>query len=485
MRPTFFLRLGLLLALLISALPLTAQTAKDYDASAKAKLARNDFDGAIADLGKRIALEPANATAYLDRIHARKAKLEFDDDEDVPASEAKLEIIGAIFSDYDKAIALDPKNATTWFERAMLKFGSKLEDAALPDLDAAIALKPDYAEAYYYRAQLRFSEGADEHAIDDLAIADLNNAIASKPDFADAYRARAGRKQDKGDFDGAISDLSRTMALKGGEEAAKRDEDIAYLWIERGQAKKANGDLDGAIADFDVIIRFKPEVDVTHDAYEERSLVRRLKHDEAGADADSFQATALHSFRMDDYDDIWNAGRKVAKGDFTGAVADYDQAIAKKADFYEDAQLSRSIALCRLNHGDSFAELKKEIAGWKDGDWRKFIGLYLTGTLSENDFLREAATNDKYWRSVGPYEDWKQGFYRGVPSMVTEQKIEAFYFIGMAHLLAGDKVGAKEFLEKCMAKEFRYVGSVTFIGDDPVQTELDRLTASPVSAAAP
>jgi hypothetical protein len=135
-------------------------------------------------------------------------------------------------------------------------------------------------------------------------------------------------------------------------------------------------------------------------------------------------ALALAAQTAEDYDA--SAKAKLAREDFAGAVADYDQAIGRASRFCEDAELLRNIALRRLNRGDSFAELKREIARWKPEDWRTSIGLYLTGALSEKDFLRHAEANDKYSPFAGPYEGWKKGFFRGTPSSVAQQQYEGF-----------------------------------------------------------
>src|SRR5262249_11797353 len=57
------------------------------------------------------------------------------------------------------------------------------------------------------------------------------------------------------------------------------------------------------------------------------------------------------------------------------------------------------------------------------------VGKFLTGELIEADFLRAASSKD-------PVED-------------KERKCDAYYHVGMMHLIDHDKTKAFEFLEKC------------------------------------
>ena len=55
----------------------------------------------------------------------------------------------------------------------------------------------------------------------------------------------------------------------------------------------------------------------------------------------------------------------------------------------------------------------------------------MTGALPEKDFLAQAA--------------------QGTASRVIEQQCEAYYYVGITRLLAGDTAAAKEFFQKCLA----------------------------------
>jgi lipoprotein NlpI len=71
----------------------------------------------------------------------------------------------------------------------------------------------------------------------------------------------------------------------------------------------------------------------------------------------------------------------------------------------------------------------------KPDDWLSSIGGFLTGELSESDFLKRAADSDKEQDAV--------------------QHCEAFFYAGMKRLIAGDQRPARDDLQKCLATEVK------------------------------
>ena len=74
--------------------------------------------------------------------------------------------------EYTKAIALDPQLATAYSNRGRAYYGKGELDRAIADYDQAIALGPPHANSYYYRGVANYNIPQDN-----LAIADLERAL--------------------------------------------------------------------------------------------------------------------------------------------------------------------------------------------------------------------------------------------------------------------------------------------------------------------
>jgi len=196
--------------------------ADDYVASGRAKLAKRDMDGAIADFTKAIQLEPALAVAYLNRGRAKAVKGDLD---------------GAI-ADSTKAIEFKPDDKFAYILRGSVKHDRGDLEGAIADYTKVIQLKPDDTFAYVHRGDVKRDKGDFEGAI-----ADSTKAIELKPDDAFAYVDRGNEKRLNGDVEGAIADF--TTAIEVAIEA-----ESAYGYFGRGEAKKAKGDMAGASADY-------------------------------------------------------------------------------------------------------------------------------------------------------------------------------------------------------------------------------------------
>jgi len=184
-------------------------------------------------------------------------------------------------------------------------------------------------------------------------------------------------------------------------------------------------DYIGAIADLTNVIEQNPE-DIT--ALSDRASAKLVLNDENGANADYNQILELDPKNFATYRDR-GVAREI-QGDFNGALTDFNQAVTLRPNGSTNPlpHLYRLTLLLRL--GRPPENLAKEVAGLKEG-WSKMDGQYLTGSLSEADYLATAA--------------------KGSEAAVRQQQDEAFYYIGMKRLISGDLAGARDFFQKCLA----------------------------------
>jgi tetratricopeptide (TPR) repeat protein/V8-like Glu-specific endopeptidase len=215
-------------------------SADDYFVSAYQKNEKGDYQGALADFDRAIALQPDYAEAYNNRGILKYEKLN--------------DPQGAL-ADYNRVIVLQPNNALAYNNRGNLK---KINDpqGALADLDRAITLqessanvlKSDLASTYYNRGNLKYETLNDPQG----ALADYNRAIALQPDDADAYYNRGNLKYEKlNDPQGALADFNQAISLRPNN---------GLFYINRASMKaQILNDLSGAIQDLNYAIKLNPQ----------------------------------------------------------------------------------------------------------------------------------------------------------------------------------------------------------------------------------
>ena len=131
------------------------QSSYDYVSRGYGYGEKGEYDKALADFDKAIALGLENATVYGNRGMAYNGKGDYD----------------RAMADFTKAIALDPKNATAYESRGT-SYDSKGDyDKAIADFDQAIALDHN-AIAFMMRGSAYGKKG-----VKDKAIADFEKAV--------------------------------------------------------------------------------------------------------------------------------------------------------------------------------------------------------------------------------------------------------------------------------------------------------------------
>jgi tetratricopeptide (TPR) repeat protein len=154
---------------------------------------------------------------------------------------------GAI-ADLTKAIALDPSSAEYVYRRAVARLENHQAVLAMADLDQALKLKPDDISALLVRAELRAGAKDMDGAKQDLAAAD--RLVAKDPA---RRRGLANAYQRVGMWSESIGQLDQWIA------ANPKDDGLAQAFNARCWARAMQGlDLDKALADCDAALRLLP-----------------------------------------------------------------------------------------------------------------------------------------------------------------------------------------------------------------------------------
>lgn len=147
----------------------------DYIGRALDFITTRDYDAAIADIGRALALTPDFAPAYMLRGQANYHKYELmghDPDTSVDAvtrATLRTKKLNDALDDYNKAVELAPATAPAWFNKGNILI--ELEDytSALASFSRAIELKDDMGEAYFNRGYVYLKLGNRAAGIADLS----------------------------------------------------------------------------------------------------------------------------------------------------------------------------------------------------------------------------------------------------------------------------------------------------------------------------
>jgi tetratricopeptide (TPR) repeat protein len=234
----------------------------NYIGRAYDKEQQGNIDGAIADLDKAIAHQPARR----DEACQHLAKLK----------EQKGDWPGALAA-YERLIGFDPNNSSSYYVRATAKKQHGDFEAAMADFTRAAELRSDPA-GFTSIGDMRKERGdiAGANAEYDKAIALCDRQIAgtAKTDSAsplgsDPYFSRGYARELKGDLDEAVADYTQAIANNPARAA------MAYG--ARGNIRRARGDLGGAIADY------QHKYQITHYPDDKQKLEQARAEAKAGA----------------------------------------------------------------------------------------------------------------------------------------------------------------------------------------------------------
>ncbi len=225
--------------------------------------AKGDHDKAIADFSAAIALDPLNAAAYRGRARAWSEKKELD----------------KAVADFGRAVDLRRNDAASYRGRGDALFEKQDFAGAIADWAVAVKIEPKYEEEIrrggrYAAAYLGRGRQRLEKREYDQAIADFTEAVRTDPAGAAPYHARGEALLAKGQYDPAVNDFSA---------AIRRDPNDVSAFKDRGQAWTFMSQYDRALADYNWVLLQNPRDGGT---YHLRGGVRyrRKEYEEAIAD---------------------------------------------------------------------------------------------------------------------------------------------------------------------------------------------------------
>ena len=108
---------------------------------AQKRMLQEDYQGALRDYNDAIALEPQNASIYVNRGMLQAVYL--------------FNKRSALY-DFNKAIELAPNDASGYYNRGALLKDAQDYEGALRDYNKVIELNPKFAGAFYNRASLYY-----------------------------------------------------------------------------------------------------------------------------------------------------------------------------------------------------------------------------------------------------------------------------------------------------------------------------------------
>ena len=168
-----------------------------------AHLNRENFDAAIGDCTSAIEKGTKNHSAAVAEAFSGRGWAQF----------KKLKS-GSALADFMSAVAIQPKNATRYVERGIALSDLHRFEEAVSDFTTAIELDPAHAAAY-----LRRGYELDARGYLDAAIVDFSEAIRLKPTGVSAYTARGYSYLQQSLPELARADFEKAVALAGPNDA--------------------------------------------------------------------------------------------------------------------------------------------------------------------------------------------------------------------------------------------------------------------------
>jgi tetratricopeptide (TPR) repeat protein len=360
---------------------------------------------------------------YIEAIRCLETALQFAPNdaravlEDAQARDAAGDAAGALLA-HQEAFRRFPPLVTIFTGLGLVRNETGDYYGALKDFTTAIDLWPIAYLAYSGRAEAKAALDDYAGAIEDLSV----QIRAAHPELLDrTYLSRGQMRLVLGELAGASEDFAA---------AIKINPKIPLAYLLRAYALKDTGGLPEALASLDEAVKLAPDF---ARAYSARSWVHHeLGHTEAAL-ADADKAVALQA---DAPDYVLNRAmlldmleqRDRARTDYERAITLAEGKDNNLVWFYAEFHLDLQ---SRQHDGKPKDAYLADVLTWPDC-WQKRIGMFLSGRIDAESLIKDA-------------EHAKRRPERN------NQECEAYYFIAMARLLAGDKEAARKYFEQCVA----------------------------------
>ncbi|MFC1478069.1 ankyrin repeat domain-containing protein [Candidatus Margulisiibacteriota bacterium] len=224
-----------------------------------------------------------------------------------------------VIKDLDEAIRFNPKDADTWYVRGNAKRRNKDYSGAIKDYNEALRLNPQEKEILEILKYAIQQKKADE-------IRKKADEIRKK---ALAWHTSGISKYKKGDYEGAIKDYNEALKLNPRDKnilynlnlaiQQKKADEIrkkALAWHTSGISKYKKGDYEGAIKDYNEALKLNPR---------DKTILTNL----------NLAIQQNEAAQLKKEPSYWSTSglSKYNKGDYAGAIKDYDQAIKLKSKY--------------------------------------------------------------------------------------------------------------------------------------------------------
>jgi tetratricopeptide (TPR) repeat protein len=235
------------------ALAIKPKSDKFYLARGFVHLALREYELAIDDISKAIEIDPQYPLSYLARGSTYYYMNQYDQ----------------AIADFNKTIQVDPKNSEAYAKRGFVYSQLGQYDRAIDDYTTAIQIEPSDALTYQNRG-VAYAQTSNN----DAALADFTKAIDLEPERIDAYLSRGNIYGATKQYDKAFDDFDKAIQI---------DPNNALIYFNRGLAYNSMQEYDLAIIEFSKDIEMNPQAALTYYA---RGLAYQKLGKTADAEAD-------------------------------------------------------------------------------------------------------------------------------------------------------------------------------------------------------
>lgn len=187
------------------------EAAQGYNMRAREWVQRGDFDRALPDLERAIALEPALPNPWINRGNIRGLRGDYE---------------GSL-ADLTKAAEIAPAEFDAHFNRGITLQSMKRYEEAVAALTRALELKPGEAKAWFARAACYSHWGKHREAI-----ADFSRGLTLDPDNPMALDGRGVAAHNAGDYAAALRDFDRYVALRPNDPSGPYKRSVAQAALQ-------------------------------------------------------------------------------------------------------------------------------------------------------------------------------------------------------------------------------------------------------------